>query len=55
MFKFLNFLQPDSWKFIQQLGIVGKSLAQVAPNLSQPYVYQKALTEKHCQQAQLIV
>ncbi len=55
MFKCLNFLQPDSWKFIQQLGTVAKLSALGIPNLSQPYVYQKALTEKHRQQAQSIV
>jgi hypothetical protein len=55
MFKFLNFLHPDSWKIIQQHGTVGKPLVPSSLNLSQPYACRKALTEKHRQQVQPIL
>jgi hypothetical protein len=54
MFKFLNFLHYDTWKIIQQLGTVAKPSVLCGLNLSQPYACQKALTEKHRQQAQPI-
>ena len=37
MFKFLNFLHPDPWKIIQQLGTVAQQSVPCGLNLSQPY------------------
>jgi len=53
VFKFFGI--PDSWKIIQQLGTVAKPSVVCGLNLSQPYACQKALTEKHRQQAQPIL
>ena len=55
MFKFLNFGHADVWKIIQQLGTVAKVSVPVGLNLSPPYAYQKALTEKHRPQVPLIL